>query len=88
MGFGTRTAKAFEVALVRYDDSPILSPFAAPFAYPDRLVASVNNNAVEYAISVPTTPVGPLDQLPIEIGVTPLNKGTVVKNVSLAVERV
>ncbi|KII89040.1 hypothetical protein PLICRDRAFT_160086 [Plicaturopsis crispa FD-325 SS-3] len=88
-GVGSRQTKYFELPLIRYDLPP-LPPPPSPEPSSSRLDSQTSKPRappIRYRVSVPTTPVGPLDLVSVPIFLRPLDPAVTVRSASLIVER-
>lgn len=86
-GVGSRQIRHFELPLVRYD----LPPFASITPSPEPLLSQEINKPrlprIRYSIHPPTSPIGPMDLVPIPIHLHPLESGVSIRSASVIVER-
>lgn len=84
---GNRQVKYFEMALIRYDLPPNPSTPSSPTSHLGSQTNKPRAPVVRYRISVPSTPVGPQDLVPIPISLQPLDPAVTIRSASVIIER-
>lgn len=90
-GVGTRQIKHCEIALTRYDLLPPLRSVPSS-RYSSEPFLNLQTNKpraprINYSITCPTAPIGPMDLVSVPISLQPLDSGVVIRSASVLVER-
>jgi len=90
-GVGSRMVKHFDLPLIRYDVPPLIRPPSPPMVITSsHLYATAKKTKgpqLRYRVVLPPQPVGPLDIVPIQIYVQPMDSSVVVRSATAVVER-
>lgn len=78
-GVGVRLCKAYDVALVRYDQPRPISPPRPLLSLPHHLLAHAE-------ITVPSSAVGPVEAFPVEVSIQP-RPGITPQRITLSIKR-
>ncbi|KAL5511510.1 hypothetical protein ACEPAH_4727 [Sanghuangporus vaninii] len=85
-GVGSRKLKTYEIPLVRYDTQ---IPRREPLTSPARILTTRKPRApvIQYQLLQPTSPIGPLDIVTVQLMLRPIDRSVVIRNASMVVER-
>lgn len=88
LGVGSRQIKHSELPLLRFGLPPSYEP-STPIARPvlDSEISHPHSPSIRYSVNSPTTPVGPLDLVPIPIHLLPSDPGVSFRSASVIIER-
>ncbi|EGN95480.1 hypothetical protein SERLA73DRAFT_186514 [Serpula lacrymans var. lacrymans S7.3] len=90
-GVGSRQARYYDIPLTRYDvPSPACPPSPITPLSPFQLSSLSNKSrapVIRYRVSVPSTPVGPLDIVSIGVHIQPLDSTVHIRSATAIVER-
>ncbi|KAL0947100.1 hypothetical protein HGRIS_013238 [Hohenbuehelia grisea] len=87
-GVGNRQYKYVELPLIRHDVPPHSRPRSTP--YPPTLDQQTDKPRaprIRYCVKAPSSPVGPLDLVPVSIYMLPVDSDVSIRNASVVVER-
>jgi hypothetical protein len=79
--------KHFDLPFIRYDIPPHPSTPSSPPSYLTCQTNKPRSPTIRYRLSVPTTPIGPLDLVSITISLQPIDPAVSIRSASLIIER-